>query len=75
MIYTIFLNIHTLLYLLVGSGWGRYLRSHNQDLCSEKQINKLTYCVVFLFCFSSSCGPYVANFSVFSIFDCPFGIL
>ena len=27
------------------------------------------YCVVFLFCFSSSCVPFVA------IFDCPFGIL
>jgi len=34
-----------------------------------------TYCVVFLFCFSWSCIPYVANFSGLSIFDCPFGIL
>ena len=33
------------------------------------------YCVVFLFCFSSSCVPYVASFSGLSIFDCPFGIL
>ena len=32
------------------------------------------YCVVFLFCFSSSV-PYVANFSWLSIFDCLFSIL
>jgi len=30
-----------------------------------------THCVVFLFCFSSSCVPYVTRFSVLSIFDCP----
>ena len=34
-----------------------------------------TYCVVFLFCFSSCVVPHVASFSGFSIFDCPFGIL
>ena len=34
-----------------------------------------TYCVVFLFCFSSSCVPYVASLSGLSIFDCPFGFL
>ena len=34
-----------------------------------------TYCVVFLFCLSSSCVPYFASFSGFSIFECPFGIL
>jgi len=34
-----------------------------------------TYCVMFLFCFSSSCVPYVASFSGLSFFDCPFGIL
>jgi len=28
--------------------------------------------VVFLFCFSSSCVPYVANFSGLSFFDLPF---
>ena len=28
-----------------------------------------------LCCFSSSCVPYVSNFSGFYIFDCPFGIL
>jgi hypothetical protein len=33
-----------------------------------------TYCVVFLFCFSSSCLPYVDSFSGLSFFDCPFGI-
>ena len=30
---------------------------------------------MFLLCFSSSCVPYVANFSGSSIFDCPFGVL
>ena len=30
-----------------------------------------TYCVVFLFCFSSSCVPYVVNVSGLSIIDCP----
>ena len=30
-----------------------------------------TYCVVFLFCFYSSCVPYVASFSGLFIFDCP----
>jgi hypothetical protein len=30
-----------------------------------------TYCVVFLFCLSSSYVPYAANFSGLSIFDCP----
>jgi hypothetical protein len=34
-----------------------------------------TYCVVFLLCFSSSCGPCVASFSGLSFFDCPFGII
>ena len=28
-------------------------------------------CIVFLFCFSSSCVPYVTSFSELSIFDCP----
>jgi hypothetical protein len=32
------------------------------------------YCVLYLFCFSSCCVPYVASFSGFSIFDCLFGI-
>jgi len=34
-----------------------------------------TYCVVFLFCFSSSCGSYVASFSGLFFVDCPFRIL
>ena len=34
-----------------------------------------TYCVVFLFCCSSSCVPYVASFSGLSFFYCPLGIL
>ena len=31
----------------------------------------ITYCVVFLFCFSSSCVPYVASVSGLSFFHCP----
>jgi hypothetical protein len=41
--------------------------------CSTLLSN--TYCVVFLFCFSSSCVPYVAGFSGLSIFDCPLAVL
>ena len=32
-------------------------------------------CVMFLFCLSSSCIPYVASFSGLSIFDCRFDVL
>ena len=35
-------------------------------------VVSITYCVVFLFCFSSSSVPCVASFSGLSIFDCPF---
>ena len=34
-----------------------------------------TCCVVFSFCFSLSCVPYVSSFSGLLLFDCPFGIL
>jgi len=34
-----------------------------------------TYGVVFMFCYSLSCVPYIASFSGLSIFDCPFGII
>ena len=34
-----------------------------------------TYWIVFLFCCSSSCTPYVVNCSGLFNFDCPFGIL
>ena len=34
-----------------------------------------TYCVVFLFCLSSSRVPCAARFSGLSISDCPVGIL
>ena len=33
------------------------------------------YCVMFLFCFLSSCVPYVASFSGLSFLNCPFSIL
>jgi hypothetical protein len=36
--------------------------------CNNK-IKGQFYCVVFLFCFSSSCVPYVASFFGLSIFD------
>jgi hypothetical protein len=41
-------------------------------LCLFAILVSNTYCVVFLFCLSSSCAPYVANVSGLSIFDCPF---
>jgi hypothetical protein len=34
-----------------------------------------TYCVLFLFCFSLSCVPYVVSFCGLFFFDCSFGIL
>jgi hypothetical protein len=43
-------------------------------VCLRIVVSK-TYFVVFLFCFSSSCVPYVASFSGLSILDCPFSIL
>ena len=43
-------------------------------LCARIVVTN-TYCVVFLFCLSSSCVPYVASSSVLSIFDFPIGIL
>jgi hypothetical protein len=42
---------------------------------STKIVVSNTYCVVFLFCLSSSCVPYVASFSVLSFPGRPFGIL
>ena len=33
------------------------------------------YCVVFMFCISSSCVPCVSSFSGLSIFAWPFGVL
>ena len=37
--------------------------------------NRHMYCVVFLLCFSQSCGAYDASFSGLSIFDCLLGVL
>ena len=51
------------------------------SLCSEFRVICVctvvskAYCVVFLFCFSSSCVPYDANFFGLSSFDCLFGII
>ena len=40
-----------------------------------RKVVSNTYCVMFLFCFSSSCIPYVVSFSGMSISYCVFGIL
>jgi len=48
--------------------------SYLHYLCCLRIVLSNTYCLVFLFCFSSSFVPYVASFSgfsVLSIFDCP----
>jgi hypothetical protein len=38
-------------------------------------VISITYCVVFLLCFSSSCAPYVSSFFGLFIFKCLFGVL
>ena len=43
-----------------------------QCVCLRIEVSS-TYCVVCLFCFSSSCVHYGASFSALCIFDCPFG--
>ena len=48
--------------------------AHLVSFCLHIVVSN-TYCVVFLFCFSSSCVPYVASSSGLSFFDCPFSIL
>ena len=48
----------------------RWVWAHNTTIVVSN-----TYCVVFMFCFSSSYVLYVASFSGLSVFDCPFGIL
>ena len=60
------------LYLQLFSGG---LVSYLRYICFLAYSGVNTYCVVFLFCLSSSCVPYVVGFSGLSIFDCPFGIL
>jgi hypothetical protein len=61
-----------------------FCASHFSYLCSFlihvmcvslRIVVSSAYCVVCLFCFSSSCVPYVASFSGMSMFDCPFDIL
>ena len=52
----------------------KYITGLDNCVCLRIVVSN-TYCLVFLFCFSSSCVPYVADFSGFSIFDCPFGML
>ena len=50
--------------------------SHLRYLCfCLRIVVSNTYCVVFLFCFSSFCVPYVVNIYGLSILDCPFGVL
>jgi hypothetical protein len=45
--------------------------SYLRYFCLLRIVVSNTYCVVFLFCLSSSYVPYAANFSGLSIFDCP----
>jgi len=50
--------------------------SNLRYLCFLRIVASNTYCVVFLFCFSSSFLPYVDSVSELSIFSYwPFGIL
>ena len=57
-----------------------YSRNDNDDvilyvICASLHIVvSNTYFVMFLFCFSAACVPYVASFSGLSIFECPSGI-
>ena len=59
-------------FLIAPSVFSSVYFSFNICLCNPG-IN--TYCVVFLFCLSTSCVHYVASFPGLCIFDCPFGIL
>jgi len=57
-------------------GRQKYILNGYEALYPElRMVVSNIYCVVFLFCVSSSCVPYVANCSGISIFDCRFGIL
>jgi hypothetical protein len=49
--------------------------SYLRDCVCLRKVVSNAYCVVFLFCFSSSCIPYDASVCRLSIIDCPFGIL
>ena len=46
------------------------LMSHGMCVCLRRVVFNI-YCVVFLLCFSSSCVPYVASFSVFLLLVYP----
>ena len=53
----------------------RELISYLRHVCVCLRIMLFNiFCVAFLFCFSSSCVPYVGSFSRLSIVDCLFGI-
>jgi hypothetical protein len=45
--------------------------SYLRYLCLFPHIGSNTYCAVFLFCFPSSCVPYVASFSGLFLFCFP----
>ena len=64
-------SVRLYLQLFVG-GLMSYLR-YLCFFCIEWCPTHIVLC--FLFCFSSSCVPYVGSFSGLSIRDCPFGIL
>ena len=49
--------------------------SNLRYLCFLRIVVSNIYCVVFLFCFSSSCVPYVSSVCGLSNFDFSFGIV
>jgi hypothetical protein len=55
----------------------RRVMSFLRYLClfAHSAAQHILCCVVFLFCFASSCVPCVVGFSGLSISDCPFGVL
>jgi hypothetical protein len=80
------ISIHTFLYscfmISIKTKFGsslppvvcRRVLSYLHYLCLCIVVSNV-YCVVFLFCLSSSCVSYVVSFSWLSVFDCPFRIL
>ena len=64
---------------IISDVWSGFLREGSCLICviyvCLHIVVSNTYCVVFLFCCSLSCVPYVANFSGLSIYYCSVSIL
>ena len=54
---------------------GRYKFNYLVYVSFLRRVVSNTYCVVFLFCLTWLCVPYVASFSRLSILDCHFAFL